>query len=551
MAIRIPIITDLQDKGIRDAKKAFGDFKTSVANAEGGLGKFKAGSKSIFDAVQANAVTFGIAAGAAVVGFAKTSITAFQDVALAAGAFADATGLAVEDASRYIEAAGDIGIPVDAVEGAIGRLNKTIGADPDKVRNLGVDLVYLRDGSLDVNETFKNTIQRIKDIKDPAEKAKVAAQLLGKGWQSMSELIEMGASGLDTALKNVGDAQVIDQDELRKAKEFRDTMDDFGDKAKALAINFGEFLVPIISDIVELIDETITGLGDMYGWLQKQWNQTYFATAWDEINITAGMMVDDIKTGLGDIFGMFSDKKEVIPVFAEDMALAREDAKTFKTALQDARNPLNELKTAADNASTAIINADTAWKNLTGTLEREVALDNAETDLKELEAAAIKAFGTGAQQDINDYERETLEYLTALQTISGTMDSISQKEIAFRFSTQGPAAAQEFARYLSRGAEYGGLSQADALGLAGISGFTLPARAMGGPVSPSGGPYIVGERGPELFTPGSSGNITPNNALGGGGITVNVNGGDPNQILRVLQQYVRQTGPLPINTRAM
>ena len=30
MAIRIPIITDLQDKGIRDAKKAFGDLVAFV-----------------------------------------------------------------------------------------------------------------------------------------------------------------------------------------------------------------------------------------------------------------------------------------------------------------------------------------------------------------------------------------------------------------------------------------------------------------------------------------------------------------------------------------
>jgi hypothetical protein len=33
-------------------------------------------------------------------------------------------------------------------------------------------------------------------------------------------------------------------------------------------------------------------------------------------------------------------------------------------------------------------------------------------------------------------------------------------------------------------------------------------------------PYIVGERGPELFVPGSSGGIVPSNALMGGGITI-------------------------------
>ena len=45
--------------------------------------------------------------------------------------------------------------------------------------------------------------------------------------------------------------------------------------------------------------------------------------------------------------------------------------------------------------------------------------------------------------------------------------------------------------------------------------YEIPGeRAKGGPVT-GGKPYIVGERGPELFTPGVSGTITPNHALGG------------------------------------
>jgi hypothetical protein len=40
-------------------------------------------------------------------------------------------------------------------------------------------------------------------------------------------------------------------------------------------------------------------------------------------------------------------------------------------------------------------------------------------------------------------------------------------------------------------------------------------RAAGGPVS-GGSSYLVGERGPEIFTPMSSGNITSNSQLGGG-----------------------------------
>ena len=39
----------------------------------------------------------------------------------------------------------------------------------------------------------------------------------------------------------------------------------------------------------------------------------------------------------------------------------------------------------------------------------------------------------------------------------------------------------------------------------------------------NGGSYLVGERGPEIFSPNASGSIIPNNKLGsgGGGVTVN------------------------------
>jgi phage-related minor tail protein len=53
--------------------------------------------------------------------------------------------------------------------------------------------------------------------------------------------------------------------------------------------------------------------------------------------------------------------------------------------------------------------------------------------------------------------------------------------------------------------------------LPGISGgLASGGTAMGGKT------YLVGERGPELFTPGRTGSVAPNNALGGSNIVVNV-----------------------------
>jgi phage-related minor tail protein len=56
----------------------------------------------------------------------------------------------------------------------------------------------------------------------------------------------------------------------------------------------------------------------------------------------------------------------------------------------------------------------------------------------------------------------------------------------------------------------------------------LPGKARGGPVF-SGQPYMVGERGPELFMPNRSGSIVPNGQLMGSGTgmgtqAINLNG---------------------------
>ena len=540
MAINIPIITSLEDSGIRAAKAAFGNFKTAVADAEGGMGKFKAGSNVALDAVKANAGNFAIAAGAAIVAFAGQSIKAFQDLALGAEKFATSTGLAIQDASRYMEVAGDIGIPVDAVEGAIGRLNKTIGADPDKVRKLGVDLVYLKDGSLDVNATFLNTIARIKGIKDPAEKAKVAAELLGKGWQSMSSLIEMGADDLKKALGDVSDSKVIDPEELEKAKKYRESMDKLSDAFGDIKLIIAEALIPVLSllaDAFQIIKKSVDWIFNLPGVSQLV---SLFGKLLHPIELVKSAigLVGDAISGLSGLF-----ESDELPKFFQDMI-------DVHNALDEGGSKLGEmfgeLQTSIDLTTEAIINADTAWKTLTGNLDQEVALDNAKDKLKELEDAAKRAFGSGAQDDIDAYDQAAADFVGSLSAIADGMSDISSKEILIRYKTQGPAAALELANYLARGAEYGGLSQIDALALAGIS--TLPARANGGPVM-SGTTYLVGERGPELFTPSASGNITPNNAMGGGNtINVTVTSANPDDVVAAIKKWSRDNGAVPIRT---
>ena len=89
-----------------------------------------------------------------------------------------------------------------------------------------------------------------------------------------------------------------------------------------------------------------------------------------------------------------------------------------------------------------------------------------------------------------------------------------------------------------------------ALGGIGLPVPELPKRAFGGSVSGSQ-PYMVGERGPELFVPGGNGTIIPNSNMRGGGggtspisISVDARGSsDPAAVRAQVQQGILEAAP--------
>lgn len=160
---------------------------------------------------------------------------------------------------------------------------------------------------------------------------------------------------------------------------------------------------------------------------------------------------------------------------------------------------------------------------------------------------AVVAEFTAKQSLVAGHEAET----TALGRLTAALDALHAKRVAgFSQESQEAVLQNEFAKSLyeeavaadqardslaGHNAELSAvpaLTQAAIAGMAGyatvVNGvardlFNRPvagsllnpglARAAGGPVS-AGTSYLVGERGPEMFTPGSSGHISPNGAGG-------------------------------------
>ena len=515
MAINLPIVTQFSDKGIKSAKAAFANFKTDVGNATGAMGKFKAGSNAALGAVKANAGALAVAGGAAIAGFAVKAIGEFQNLALASGKFADATGLSVENASRWTEVGGDIGIGADAIQGAIGKMNKTLGMTPELFKELGVDVVRTDSGLTDVNGTFLAVIDRLKAIKDPAERARVAAQLLGKGWQEMAQFINLGSAELQKSLDSVSGAQVISDKELQRAKEYRDTVDDLGDIWNAFVINAGSAAVAVVNDFKE------------------------GTSSWEGFGNSLSRGV--VGQAISKITGLFNDNEEQAKATAtEAKRLGDAYAGYVGSRLEETRQALakvnGELALQEDGVST--LTED--WLTLLGVLDSEEAFANLETSLGAVYDAGIKAFGGGAEE-VAKYEREVRDHIRAVADLATALDLTfgEQNKLKIFVDTGDLAAADEYLARISKGF---GVDLGFGVAIQG-------ARANGGSVM-GGGSYLVGERGPEIFTPSGSGMITPNSAIGGNTITVNVQGADPQAVVRALQDYNRTAGPIPVNTRA-
>jgi len=547
MAIRIPIITDLQDEGLKRAKLAFGDFKKSVADAQGGMNKFKAGTKSVFDSVKANAGTFAIAGAAAFATFAAKGVKAFQDLALASGKFADATGLAVDQASRWIEVSGDIGIGSETVQAGINKMNKALGTSPQLFKDLGIEVTKTSTGATDVNQTFLNVIDKLKGIKDPAVRAKVATQLLGKGWMDMAELIQVGSVGLKKSLDGVSKSKVISAEELKKAKDFRKVMDDLKDVVEDLSLSIGQSLVPVLSDLGKVIKAGMSVRNVFKSIPGATWMAENLSPLGLTINALGG-----VKDAISGVVGWFSNSSPKIEVFAEDMKLARDEAEMFAGLIRKQTNPqLDAMAQKLVNAKTATDNATAAWANLLGKFQTQVDLDKLDADLMKLRETAISAFG-GSKEELDAFHEQQLVVIQDFETMKSAFPPSLTTTLTIELNSmdlERLERAASLVKFLKAGI---GSNGNDASIYRRVSApIVSGARATGGPVM-AGKSYLVGERGPELFTPGTSGGITSNSAMNNGTtINVTVNGGDPNSIVRALQQYVRQSGPVPVNTRAM
>lgn len=357
---RIKIIFDVDDApGVRGLKS----IRTEMAAAEGATGKFKAGWSGATDMVKENAGALALAGGAALVAFGAKAVESYTKGAMQAGKFSEATGLAVDDSSRLIEVASDLGVSMESVQGAAIKFNTAVAAGNPILDEYGIKIVRAKDGTADAAKTFEQAISSVGAIEDPFKRAEAARALFGKGFASMSELMSMSAEQLQQRLADVASGQVFDDSDVAKARELRDAIDNLKDRAEGFVNTVGEKLVPVLISAADTLDgvaagagkvsnafKTVTGI-PLVGWLRSGLD---LLNGWDNAQRGFNKMTDSNSSALERFAGGIDTVLGGIPIIGTQVDwLTHKIFPDVTATLDDSTKALIASRKATDEQAAA------------------------------------------------------------------------------------------------------------------------------------------------------------------------------------------------------
>tara|TARA_R100001463_G_scaffold70797_1_gene124465 strand:- start:9143 stop:10906 length:1764 start_codon:yes stop_codon:yes gene_type:complete len=229
---------------------------------------------------------------------------------------------------------------------------------------------------------------------------------------------------------------------------------------------------------------------------------------------------------------------------AESVVLTKQQAAAidgimvpFVASISVATNKTKELKIALEEVAqiSSVDNDDGVGGKL---IRVKHELDETEESISNLGNTAMNTFSSMADGFLNLFGRQT-EFVEVMVDGVSTME---EKVLSFgeKFGNFAKQIIKDIVRIIAKAVIMAGVLSLLSGGTGGVGilgvgeGLSfgeafkhgILGRASGGSVV-AGQPYVVGERGPEMFMPGQSGTIIPNNNLGGGGIPdVKISGED-------------------------
>ncbi len=490
---------------------------------------------------------------------------------------ADKTGISLQGLQKFQIAGDDAGNTIDQLTMAVNQMQKRlVGDDASAVAGLQkLGLTFDDIKGLAPDAQFMAIASAIRAVKDPAEQVAVAMAVFGRTGAEILPTIKRGFDDVKDASVGMSDETVKNIDAIGDA---------FTRMWRAAKGGSANLIVDFFRSAAAAGDETVhtweemvaigEGLTDVFHLTVEELTAIHAPQAQYIANMKVGgvtaaeeaAIIRDLNTqltaqqaGLKAVAQADEAATTAMKAHWSDVGTlldrvlgveALKVARTWMDAVDALGGSIASLSNddLADLYEAMLAGIDAMAKS--GTLTDELSSQMMDLALKAHAAAdGIKAVSA----ESHDYVKETWDAAVALDAFNAaqgkTNDALAKTPAVAQQAAQSIIAigtaiafnveqAHQWNALMAEGSNVGTLGggtfqfgtvanlDTTATWARGVLNAADPRtitgrRASGGPVM-AGGSYMIGERGPELFTPGASGFITPNR--GGGGQTIHVGG---------------------------
>ena len=544
----IGVNTDPLNKGLGGAKQSLTQFGGEMA-------------KQVIGTLSLTTAIYKLGKGVA------DSITDWADYADTMRLSAEMAGITTEEMSRLTQAADDFRVPMETVQRSME--------------------MALKNGFIPTIDNLAALSDRLLAIDDPALRAAEASKIFGKSYADMMPFLLAGGEAIRDVTDGISDSLVVTAEAAQQAKEYKDALDALGDAWVGLKNKIGQFAVPALTDVINNLAGQPTELMKMQDVVtaaakkafdDKKISAEEYQAVLDNVSTSTGTYTEYVSK-LNFILGILNKTNGEAVDTTEVLTEAELEAANAAIAAAEAQAKMNaELAniTTLDANYQGIIDlayeyTDMLEEKETLQIERQKLINQGWSEqsqkVKDLDAniagidasmaeladrvtldmfQATIAIGGVTQAELGAYMQMAIDmgYMSeegakaAMKAYGNAIETINGLEIDEKTGNVTVDATAAFAtfdlleQYVLLDKEqrvfvrtyyetYGNYDP--------YENYTGPTygegtRASGGDVI-GGTPYIVGERGMELFMPNTNGQIISNDKLlellGGNGKTGN------------------------------
>ena len=243
LAVSLGLNSQGFNRGIDDAGKKAGGFRRTLGTVAKGVG------------LAAGAVT---AAGGALLGMASQTSAAADEIDKASTRI----GITTDAYQEMAYWASQNGIEQGTMERAVGRLNQRIGLAAEgnekysnALKNLGVDMEAVTEGTLSTEDAMAQSIQALSQMENEQKKSAMASELFGtKMARDLMPALQDGSLSIEEAAKQAEELGLImSEDAIDANVKFQDSMDQIKSSLRSAFMQTMTQVLPILQRFLDWV----------------------------------------------------------------------------------------------------------------------------------------------------------------------------------------------------------------------------------------------------------------------------------------------------------